>query len=233
MSGERVSIIEGHRPIMVVSPHGYQEDDENTALIAESIAHAINCYAVINRGWERADNVDAINDKADCNNATHCHEDVVRDEFLDPIFRFRNRIRKQGHQQVFMFMIHGMGNKHRTLAGNSKLDVVVGYGAGSPDSYTCDLWRKNAFISLLEDVGMTIYEGKKGGQMSGWARNNMNQLFRKWYADASVQSMQLEIIHELRADKDIARLTAEYLATAMQDMSTRQTFSQPRQIRQY
>jgi hypothetical protein len=62
---ERVSITSGKQPILIVSPHGYKNDDENTATVAEAIASVLNCYAVINRGWERADDVDIFNDKAD------------------------------------------------------------------------------------------------------------------------------------------------------------------------
>lgn len=229
---ERVSIIEGKLPIIVVAPHGFNKDDENTALIAETIASSIDCYAVINRGWERADDVDIFNDKADCNNVEHCHEDVVREEFLDPILRFRNRLRKS-HTTIYMYMIHGMSNKHRRLADDPALDIVIGYGAGSPDSFTCDLWRKNAFGYLLSESGLTVYEGKKGGAMSGWARQNMNQLFRKWYSDPSMQSLQIEIIHDLRADSDIAQLTAEYMAQAMQDMIGKTKFTGPQNNKRY
>lgn len=229
---ERVSIISGKRPILIVSPHGYKNDDENTSVVAEAIANLLDCYGVVNRGWERADDVDVFNDKADCNNVTHCHEDVVKDEFLDPILRFRSRILKT-HPRVHMFMIHGMSDRHREKVNDPNLDVVIGYGAGSPDSHTCDLWRKDLFITLLENNGMTVYEGKKGGQMSGWARNNMNQLFRKWYTDPAVQSMQIEITHELRADNDIAQLTAEYMAVAMKDMLGRTGYMGNTKHRQY
>lgn len=229
---ERVSIISGKQPILIVSPHGYKNDDENTATVAEAIASVLNCYAVINRGWERADDVDIFNDKADCNNVSHCHEDVVKDEFLDPILRFRARILKR-YTKVHMYLIHGMSDKHRINANDPGLDIVVGYGAGSPDSYSCDPWRKDAFINLLKDNGLCAYEGKKGGQMSGWAKNNMNQLFRKWYTDPAVQSMQIEIVHELRADNDTAQLTAEYLAVAMSDMLGKTGYSGNNRNKQY
>jgi hypothetical protein len=232
MTGERVSVMEGKLPIIIVAPHGYNRDDENTAVLAEEIASCISCYAVINRGWERDDCVDAFNDKADCNNVEHCHQDVVKEEFLDPILRFRNRIRKK-HPIGYMFMIHGMSDKHRKLANDPQLEIVLGYGAGTPDSYTCELWRKNVFGQLLTESGMTVYEGKKGGAMSGWARQNMNQLFRKWYADPTMQSMQIEIIHELRVDRDAARLTGNYLADAMKEMLGRTKFSGTANAKRY
>lgn len=214
---ERVTVINGKRPILLFAPHGFNGDDENTGLITKHIADILNCYAVINNGWERSENVDSAKDKADCNNVEHCHQDVVKDEILDPLLRCYHKI-KRVHPTAFIFNIHGMSNKHRKIAENDKLDIVVGYGAGNPNSYTCDLWRKNCFIYLLHKAGLTVYEGKKGGSMSGWARNNMNQLFRKWYPAANAQSMQLEIIYELRQDKDMALLCAEYLAAAMLDL---------------
>lgn len=221
---ERVSIREGKTPIIIYAPHGFHKDDERTALMAEYIADTLNCYAVINRGWERDENVDCFLDKADCNNVEHCHEDVVREEILEPILKFQKRIART-HQLTYFFTIHGMGNKHRKISGNEKLDLVIGHGAGSPNSFTCDEWRKNFFLHLLEEAGLNPAEGKKGGPMSGWARSNMNQLFRKWYHNQSVQGMQIELIHELRNDDEIALLASEYIAVAMQELLEAKSFS--------
>ena len=67
---EKVSVLEGTIPALIIAPHGFKNDDLNTDLIAEEIATDLSAYAVINRGWERADKVDWFNDKADCNNST-------------------------------------------------------------------------------------------------------------------------------------------------------------------
>lgn len=230
---ERVSIISGKLPIIFVAPHGYDGNDENTGLMAEYMAESIDAYAVINRGWERDDKVDYFNDKADCNNVLHCHEDVVREEFLNPIIRYKNKILKK-HDNVFIYYIHGMANKHRVVANNMDLDVVVGYGAGTPNSFSCELKYKDLLCHMFnEQLGITTYEGRKGGVMSGWGRNNMNQLFRKWYFDSAVQSMQLEIIYELRNSKDLAALTAEYLATTVKEMLDIKNFASTKTYKSY
>lgn len=229
---ERVSIIKGKLPVIVVAPHGYEGDDQNTALIAQTISRSIGTYAVINNGFERDDTVDVMKDKADCNNIEHCHQDVVREEFLDPIINYKNKILER-YDVAYIFLIHGMGNKHRKIAQNPNLDLVLGYGAGSPSSYSCDLWRKNAFIHMLQNCGIVAYEGKKGGPMSGWSKNNMNQLFRKWYPDKQVQSMQFEIIYELRKNEDSANLIAEYLALQIQDLLKLKSFTKPVNVAQY
>jgi hypothetical protein len=231
-ASERVSIIQGKLPILVVAPHGFDGDDIRTALIAEYIANTFGYYAVINHGWERDDDVDFMRDKADCNNVNHCHEDVVKEEFLEPIIRFKNRI----HQKfpiMHAFFIHGMSNKHKQISGDPNMDMVIGHGAGAPNSFSCDSWRKDYFIHLLDEVGIHAYCGSKGGLMSGWARSNMNQLFRKWYPDPTVQSMQVEIMYELREENEIALITAEYLGTVMKDMIDAKSFATTKIIPTY
>lgn len=229
---ERVSIIPGKLPILIIAPHGFNDNDENTSIVAEHIARSINAYAVINRGWERADEVDYMLDKADCNDVNHCHEDVVKEEFLDPILRYKNRI-LQTHEAVYIYHIHGMGNKHRKIAGDDSLDMVIGYGAGAPNSHTCEVWQKDLLCHLLHESGINAFEGKKGGPMSGWARSNMNQLFRKWYPEPDVHSMQIEIVHDLRNCKDMAILTAEYIAAAVKDMLSVKSFSPSKSYKAY
>lgn len=114
-------------------------------------------------------------------------------------------------------MIHGMSNDIRNKTGNSNLDMIVGYGAGNPPSYTAEIWRKDLFIYLLTTAGIETWQGAPGGQMSGWTKNNMNQLFRKHYHDPRVQSLQIEIVRELRDDPAVCELTAECLASVMND----------------
>lgn len=229
---ERVSIISGKLPILIVAPHGFNGNDENTAIIAEHIAKRINAYAVINRGWERNHVVDFMLDKADCNNVNHCLEDVVKEEFLDPIIRYKNKILKT-NQTAYIYYIHGMGNKHRDFSSNKQMDAVIGYGRGSPNSFTCELWKKDLLCHLLNESGINTLEGRSGGLMSGWAKSNMNQLFRKWYYEPNVQSMQIEIVHELRSCPDISAITAEFIAIAMKNMLTIQSFNSTKSYKSY
>jgi hypothetical protein len=210
---ERVKIIQGRTPIIIVAPHG--ADDERTALVAEKAAKETKSYAVINMGWQKGEKVDFMNDYADCNNVLHCHEDVVREEFFDPIIRFKNKILSGGTNEVNIFYIHGMSNRHRILANDPMMDMVLGYGVGIPHSITFDLWKKNFFIDRLENLGFTTYEASQGSSMAGWSKNNMNQLFRKWYLDVRVSSIQIEIVHEMRESDRIAERTGGYLGEAI------------------
>lgn len=214
---ERVSVIRGRSPFLVVAPHGYERDDQNTAFIAERIAAELDCFAVINRGWERSTECDALSDKADCNNVFHCKEDVVREEFLDPIVRFKNRILRYNHD-CFIIHVHGMSNKHRQISKEPNLGVVVGYGDGTPSRFTCELWHKNLLLRQLNDGGLVSLQGGRGGPMSGWSISNMNQYFRHWERDDDVQSMQMEIVYDLRRDRAIAEITAHYISMALKSL---------------
>ena len=226
MSGERVSVIEGKKPVILFAPHGYENDDEHTAHIVEQTANITNCYAVINRGWERSDAVDHLRDKANCNNVKHCKQDVVREEILDPILRYRSKILAT-YSLCYFLIIHGMSNNHRDRIGEDELDIVIGYGAGNPDSFSCATWRKDLFGFLLSEAGFHVYQGKAGGPLSGWAKKNMNQLFRKNYNDRRVHSMQIEIIKDLREDQEMSTLVAEYLAGCMDDLIHSKNWQKP------
>lgn len=209
---ERVSIRRGDSPLLIIAPHG--ADDPRTDFIAEFVADFADAYAVINRGWERAKTPDYFKDQANCNNIMHCYEDVVKEEFLNPILKFKNRIMRE-YGECFMFVIHGMGNDVRIKVDDPLLDIVLGYGAGRPPSYTCQHWMKDAFINFL-DTGTVTYEAGAGTPYAGKNKNNLVQLFRSWFFDPNVNAMQIEIIRELRENDMVAKLTAEHIANCME-----------------
>lgn len=217
--GERVSVIQGKVPVVLVAPHGHPNDDMNTGQLCEKMARSMNAHAVINWGWQRGDEVDIYKEVANCNSVPHCNQDVVKEEFLDPLMRFcRRSVRDKG--RAFVVFLHGMSSLHRIVAGDPELDIVLGFGAGSPPSYSCEPWRKNTLAANLTDLGLTAYEGRAGGPMSGRARSNMNQLFRLWYNDPRVESVQMEIIFDLRLHVALDS-TAEKICLALEDCVSR------------
>ena len=188
---ERVTVISGEVPLMVVAPHC---DDNNTKEIAQFIASTLKCYCVTNNGWKRSDTVDAIGGYANCNDVSHCLEDVVKEEFLEPILGYANRmVKNYGHGYVFY--IHGMGQQSP--------DIVVGYGEGSPPSYSCGLYYKEIFIKACKQNSLYASEAAAGSKYGGRSKNNMNQLFRSWMYNEKIQSMQLEIAYPLRTTQMI------------------------------
>jgi hypothetical protein len=222
---ERVSVFEGKTPILIIAPHG--SDDIHTGTIAESAIKRLNCFGVINRGWRKSKSVNCFEDDADCNNIVHLHKDVVKEEVLNPILNYRSRILKK-HPWFYIFIIHGIGNHVRKIAKDPTLDMIVGYGAGHHAFYTCDLWRKNLFINLNKSTG--IYEASAGSPYAGWNEKNLNQLFRRhhWYPCDRTHSMQLEIVMDLRDDKEMAMLTGDFLASNMAALLKHENWTTPK-----
>jgi hypothetical protein len=210
---ERVSLIEGDTPVLIVAPHG--PDDTNTDYIAETVASEFGAYAVINRGFKRALTVDYWKDLANCNDVRHLHSDVVKEEFLDPVLKFTKKIEKKYGERPFVLILHGCSDIVRQIADDEDLDMIVGYGDGDPPSYSCTSRFKNAFVDNLKNEGFGVYEGKSGGNYAGRSKNNLNQLFNHWYQGFDVDSMQLEIVRELRCDDDFIHITINGLISAI------------------
>lgn len=214
----RVAAIKGEHPTLVIVPHGF--DDPNTTVIGEQIIKELNCYGVINYGWERSDLFDYYNDKANCNNLEHLHEDVIKQEFLDPIFKFVQQIHLSA-KTPNVIIIHGVSNEIRKGLIDPP-DIILGVGDGKPPSFTCEEWVKYAFANLLKMQGLEVYFGKVGGKYSGRSRNNLNQVFKQWYPDDLVQCMQLEIVKDLRKNIDIAKLTGDVISMCVEDLAEMQ-----------
>lgn len=213
---ERISIIHGNHPTVLVAPHGYSGDDYNTSLIVEACAKKLNASAIINNGWEKSDHLDIAKDQANCNNFYHM-VDVVKDEFLDPFLRLVKKTKKYNTNCLIVW-VHGISNHIRKTENNNKIDMILGYGAGYPKpSYTCTYGIKDYLIWNLHQKNITCLEGKANGKYSGYSKSNMNQYFRKHFIDMNVDSIQLEIVRQLRDNNTISLLMADYLAVSLAD----------------
>ena len=211
---ERVSVITGSNPILLVAPHGY--DDDYTDELTEAAAESMDCHAVINRGWERSTKVDVYNDKANCNSVKHCLEDVVREEFLEPIQKIVKRNTKVaygGRQHLYVFYIHGMGDQYRKKI-DPKLDLVVGYGEGFPPRLLCQSWRKDLFIHTMEQSKYTVYQAGPDNPFAAWDRDNMAQ----FQNSSQVSTMQLEFVLAHRKTKKEARITGRNFGHAIRNI---------------
>lgn len=217
--GERVSIIEGNLPLLFISPHGWYGDDHNTDYIAEFLAVNLGGYAVINRGWRRTDQVDVVNSFANCNSISQNHEKVVFDEFLEPILEIVDEIeQKHPSGSVFVFNIHGVGSGITDLVG-FPIDIILGHGDGKNPRFSCSSKTKNLLTHCFLEQNLNVALGKAGGAYAGYGLDNLNQLFVTKYPDDNVQSVQLEIIRDLRDDDIIEETASDLVKSIMKFMS--------------
>jgi hypothetical protein len=218
---ERVSILNGTVPILLVCPHG--DDDTNTDIVTEKCAEALDCYALINHGWKRADVVDEIAGFADCNSISQVMDTnnfVVNDEYGREFIRFRQKMMKK-FNTFYIFHIHGIGN-HIKKKANDNVHMVMGFGKSKKKpSLTCDLWVKNMFAKAVDDQGLgqvTLYQGIAGGNYTARRNDNMNQYYRQYTHEPDIQSIQLEITYDLREDSIIAEHTGTFLAKCFKQL---------------
>jgi hypothetical protein len=76
------------------------------------------------------------------------------------------------------------------------------------------------FAYLLGQKGIDIREGV--GRFAGRSRNNLNQFFKRktdlWEKDAHIHSFQIEIEHQWRRDRVVARVMAEALYKSIEEL---------------
>lgn len=191
--------------------------------IAPSTASAssgeeIGAYAIINRGWERADDVDDLNSLANCNNIDHLYEDVVCEEFLEPLERYYSQI-MQKHGGMYYFIIHGCGNDARNNS-SPNLSAILGYGDGNKPSLTCTNEMRRCFHDILvQDKLWNVWHAGPGSKFSGWDKRNLNQFWRKHQHDIDVQGFQLEFVTALRKTEGDAEVSGRYLASVVERLT--------------
>lgn len=214
---ERVSVVHGKSPVILVAPHGY--DDTYTDILAERAAEQCSGNAVINKGWQRHPTVDVLNDKANCNQIDHASHNVVKDEFFDPISKMEARLLAK-HPKVYVFHIHGCGNDIRTKTGKN-LGLVIGYGKGETGKSrpTCNTAIRDKFTYILEADKMWLPAvAAAGSRFGGWDRNNLLQM---WQTSLGVtQAMQLEFVTALRRSKKDAEASGTYLGSVIHKFLT-------------
>lgn len=223
---ERVSIETGNVPILLVCPHGY--DDNNTAIITESCANSLGAYALINHGWRRSSDVDELAGYANCNSVNHCmntNNTVVYDEYGSQFIKLRHKILKKhgfgGGNGFYILHIHGVGNHIKKKAGDN-VHMIMGFGnSKKKPQLTCEEWVKDAFAKCVEDQGLgnvVVYQGKPGGNYTARKNDNMNQYYRHYTFEPNIQSIQLEITYDLRDDEQIADHTGKFLAGCLHQL---------------
>lgn len=213
---ERVKIIDHFNsakllPLIFVAPYGL--DDTNTNIITETAATFGKGFAVINQGWKKGDEVDYYKDIADCNYLPHLYEEVVRDEFFDPLLRFKARILKK-HDKVFIFYIQSLGDHIYSTINDPLLGMILGYGYHrDKPSFSCEDWIARQFCyHFSKNLTFSTYLGHYHYQ--GWTSHSLNQYFRLFDYDHRVQSMQLFITKKLRSSEKKSQETGEDIALA-------------------
>lgn len=229
---ERVTIVYGKNPIVLVCPHGY--DDNQTDILTATAAKELDCNALINHGWKRAKLVDELNSIANCNNFNHVMDTAnmaVNDEYGRPLIRLVNRALKKSsltrankfgyeEQNIYLIHVHGVGDWIKKTVKDKDLTAIIGYGQSDKPSHTCRKWEAETLGHYLTLNGLKTYMGANGGNYCARAKINMNQLFKLYpqYRIETVRSMQVELTYDSRSDNTKAEKTGKLLAKAVKSL---------------
>lgn len=200
--GQEIEIIRGGSRILLVAPHGFPDDDENTGGLTREIAGRLGASALINEHYRKPRKGELPDKRRAVLNLNRRDqvEKNLRDEFLRPLL---NAVREIGekHGPALVLWIHGIKDSNMERAvGNGhpvSMHVAVGAGQGEPDRWTA---REDTVSALLESLRKNMIKpihaalALRGSEYCGWHLNIMNQYFcRHTVLHPSVQSVQLEI----------------------------------------
>jgi hypothetical protein len=225
--------IEGRCGILLIAPHGFPGDDDNTGTLTRKVAQRLGCYAIINEVYRKPEKrkdpssgrmreiPDRDQRRINLNRFSQV-EEYAKEEFLVPILEYTERITRN-HGRALVLWIHGI--KDQNISGNvvdgsaGEIHVVLGIGQGNSDGFTADQSSVARLIICLRDNAIKQINGvlaKKESNYSGSHENTMNQLFtKKHYGLLKVQSFQLEIKFTGFRDPESIERAAEALGDAL------------------
>lgn len=210
--GKITSLSYGTDPVMIIAPHAYKDDDENTEKVADVCANRLNCYAIINQKWKKGATVDPTTYQADFNKISHLKNPAVKGEFWDSV-ESQAKMLSKNNKNFYVFLIHGMKD-----ILNPTVDVVLGYGEGSPSRYTCDPAFANKFAYLSQSAGWATALGGVGGKFSAWSNENLAQAFKSEMKINNAQVIQIELANKIRGVGKTSTRTSHRLSDILMDV---------------
>ncbi len=213
---KNIETIKGSANILLIAPHGYPDDDENTGEVARLMAKRLGCYAVINEVYRKPEEIEVRGSgekkwkpsnkaKKIVNlNRRKQVEKYLKAEFLQPILNFTNEI-LSSHGKAFVFWIHGIDDENleseiQQMKVREDIHVLVGIGQGKIDSPTAYPKTVDWLCTLLKGNDHKRMEARLariGSRYCGQHQDVMNQFFiQEGHTLSKVQSVQLEIKNE-------------------------------------
>ncbi len=220
---DAIELIQGHTNILLIAPHGHDEDDKNTGKLVRLIAEQSGCYAIVNEVYRRAKSVKTASEDDKRVNVNHLTQvkTHLENKFLTPLLDYKNKIVEQ-YGNALIFWIHGAEDlsikgdiSDKADANPKDIKVLVGWGQKKDDDRpTAKQETKDILINALNKNGLNAFQAnpdKKADPKKdirtycGWDENNLNQIFRSGeYEDKMVESFQLEFRMMGCRDKDVS-----------------------------
>jgi len=189
-------IITGSTNVILVAPHGYPGDDDNTGQLARLLAEKLNCNAIINEVYRKPkdDEITDFDKKIVNLNKlnTYKKNKALYNSFVGPI---KDSVKQSvdKHKKAFVFHIHGIDDPNIETV-DKELEILLGIGLTDKkkekNRYTLLKGDVEKLLELLNGVRLNT-QTTKHNDYAGWSKHNLNQLFQKDVEEVS--SVQLEI----------------------------------------
>lgn len=146
--------------LLLIAPHGYPDDDENTGGLVRSVQKILDCSAIINESYRRPkllkkkpeqyeksslkERILDLNDKTDAEKFPY-YIDQIQQSIKEPA-------------STIVFWIHGIDDKNikdesEELDLKERLHCLIGYG--QPGNDTCRPELKDSLLQVL-----TLFHGE-------------------------------------------------------------------------
>lgn len=208
--------------LILIAPHGYPDDDENTGGLVRSVQKILDCSAIINESYRRPkllkkkpkvyeksslkERILDLNDKADA------------EKFPYYIEQIQQSIKKP--ESTIVVWIHGIDDRNikdesKELGLKERLHCLIGYG--QPGHETCSPELKDILLQVLNAAGIkSTHTRDDAPNYRGFDDSNMNRWFKVGVKGLeAVQSIQLELGYAGIRDPNSIEGTTKKLAHAL------------------
>lgn len=204
-----------NNPVVIVAPYG--KTHLNTHLICETIVNSLNCSGIINYGWEPDLNFNYFKDKADCFNLKHIQEDVIKQEFYNPILESYYSL-IQNNKIPFIFIISEISNSVLKKYNNKNLELLI--SSGSYKNKTCNDFYKFIFMEKAIKFGFNTFYCSN--ELEPWSDSDPNCLTQilntqntaQYFTDC-LNCVHIRICEKLKDDLTKSIQTAHQIANCI------------------
>ena len=209
--------------LLLIAPHGYPDDDENTGGLVRSVQKILDCSAIINEVYRRPKLLKETPKKV---YEKHSLEKRILNLNYKPqaeklayyIAQIRQSVKEP--DSTIVLWIHGIDDKNikdesKALGLKERLHCLIGYG--QPGNDTCSLELKDILLQALNATGIKSAHTRDDAlNYKGHDDSNMNRWFKVGGKGLeAVQSIQLELGYAGVRDPNSVEGTAKKLAHAL------------------
>jgi hypothetical protein len=185
----------GKSNVLIVAPHGFPGDDDNTDYLAYLVSHEIGgSYLINNKRNRKPNNPSSMGSPADLNDPNQDSPDTK--EFLKRLITAVRALRQKGKETPLVITIHGLGDRNADAhgmdfclgAGFEEKDIVSAFREGGRATAAKELVE--SFCANLEKEGYRARVGVRGyaaiNAIPSFLRDKRGEI-------GPVDSLQLEI----------------------------------------